>query len=60
MAQWVKNPPAVQETQEMQVLSLSLEEPQEKEIATRSSIFSWKNSMERGAWWATFQRGSKN
>ena len=44
----------------MQVLSLSLEEPQEKEIATHSSIFSWKNSMERGPWWATLQRGSKN
>ena len=39
MAQWVKNPPAVQE---MQVLSLSLEEPLEKEIAIHSSIFSWK------------------
>ena len=39
MAQWVKNLPAVQE---MQVLSLSLEEPLEKEIAIHSSIFSWK------------------
>ena len=27
MAQWVKNPPATQETQEMQVQSLSWEDP---------------------------------
>ena len=27
--------------------------PLEKEMATYSSIFAWKNSMDRGAWWAT-------
>ena len=38
MAQWVKNPPAVQETQEMLVLSLDWEDPVEKEMATHSGI----------------------
>ena len=35
LAQWVKNPPAMQETQ---VRSLSQEDPLEKEMATHSSI----------------------
>ena len=39
MAQTVKNPPAVQETQ---VLSLSREDPLEKGIATHSSILAWE------------------
>jgi len=34
----VKNLPAMQETQEMRVLSLSWEDPLEKEIATHSNI----------------------
>ena len=38
----VKNPPATQETQEMQVLSW--EDPLEEEMATRSSIPAWKIS----------------
>ena len=38
MAQQVKNLPAVQETQEMQVLSLGWENPLEEEMATCSSI----------------------
>ena len=38
MAQWVKNSPAMQETQEMQVWSLGWEGPLEKEMATHSSI----------------------
>ena len=33
-----KNPPAVQETQETWVLSLSREDPLEEEMATHSSI----------------------
>ena len=41
-AQWVKNPPAVQETYEMRVWSLGWEDPLEKEMATHSSIFAWK------------------
>ena len=38
MAQQVKNPPAVQETEETWVPSLGLEDPLEKEMATHSSI----------------------
>ena len=39
VAQSVKNPPAVQETQ---VWSLSREDPLEKEMATHSSILAWR------------------
>ena len=39
MAQTVKNPPAVQETQ---VRSLGREDPLEKEMTTLSSILAWK------------------
>ena len=42
MTQQVKNPPAMQEIQEMQVGSLSLEDPLEEEMATHSSIFAWE------------------
>ena len=42
MAQWVKNPPAMQETQEMQIQSLVREDPLEKEKATHSGILAWK------------------
>ena len=38
MAQQVKNPHAVQETQEMQVQFLGQEDPLEKGMATHSSI----------------------
>ena len=42
MAQQVKNLPAMQETQETQVWSLSREDPLEKEMATHSGILSCK------------------
>ena len=38
MAQQVKSPPAVQETQEMWIQSLGQEDPLEEEMATHSSI----------------------
>ena len=38
----VKNPPAIQETQEQWVQSLGWEGPLEKEMATYSSILAWK------------------
>ena len=41
MAQWVKNLPATQETQETWVRSLGWEDPLEKEVATHSSILAW-------------------
>jgi hypothetical protein len=44
MAQTVRNPPAMQETQEMWVQSLGLEDPLEEEIATHSSIPAWEIS----------------
>ena len=37
----------------MQVRSLGQEDPLEKEMATHSSIFAWKNPMDKGTWWAT-------
>ena len=42
MAQQVKNPPAMQETQETRVPSLGQEDPPEKEMATHSSILAWE------------------
>ena len=39
MTQQVKNPPAMQETQEMQVWILGQEDPLEEEMATHSTIF---------------------
>ena len=42
VAQWVKNSPAMQETQEMQVQSLGQEDPLEKGRATHSSILAWR------------------
>ena len=39
VAQMVKNPPAIQETQ---VQSLGREDPLEKEMATHSSILAWE------------------
>ena len=40
----VKNPPAVQETQETLVRFLGWEDPLKKEMATHSSILAWKIS----------------
>ena len=42
MAQWVKNLPTMQESQETWVQSLGWEEPLEKEMATHSYILAWK------------------
>ena len=39
MDQWIKNPPAMQETQ---VQSLGGEGPLEKEMATHSSVLAWE------------------
>ena len=44
MAQMVKNPPAVQETQ---VRSLGQEDPLEKGMATHSIILAWRISWTR-------------
>ena len=42
MAQWVKNPPAMQETQETWVQSLGQEDPLEEGMATQFSILAWR------------------
>ena len=44
MVQQVKNPPAMQETQEMQAQSLGGEDPLKKEVATHSSILTRKTA----------------
>ena len=42
MAQQVKNPPVMQETQKMWVQFLSLKDPLEEGVATHHSIVAWK------------------
>ena len=42
MAQWVKNLPAMQETQEMWVRFLGGENPLGQDMATHSSILVWR------------------
>ena len=44
VAQWVKNPPSVQETQEKQMRSLGQDDPLEEEMATHSRILAWRIS----------------
>ena len=53
VAQWVKNLPAMQETQETWVWFLGQEDPLEKEIGTYSSIPAWKIpwAEEPGGWY---------
>ena len=47
----VKNPPAMQETEETQVRSLGGEDPLEKDMVTHSSILAWKIPWtEESAW----------
>ena len=48
----VKNLPATQETQEMQIQSLGQEDPLEKEMATHSRILAWRipGAAEPGGW----------
>ena len=38
----VKNPPAMQKTQETWVRSLGREDPQEKEMAAHSKVLAWE------------------
>ena len=56
----VKNPPAMQETQETWVQSLAWADPLEEEMATHSSILAWKNPMDRGVWQATVHGVAKS
>ena len=47
MAQTVKCPPAVRETQ---VRPLGREDPLEEGMAAHSSLLAWRIRMDRGAW----------
>ena len=47
MAQWVKNSPAMQETQEMRVQSLGREETPEEETTTHFSILAKRSHGQR-------------
>ena len=42
VAQWVKNPPTMQEKQETHVQSLGWEDPLEEGMATHSRILAWR------------------
>ena len=46
--------------QEMWVWSQDQEDPLEEEMATKSSISSLRNPMDRGAGWATIHEVTKN
>jgi len=60
MAQQVKNPPAMQETQEIQVRSLGQEDSLEKENGNPLQYSCLENSMDRGAWPAAVPRVTKS
>ena len=45
--------------QETRVQSLGQKDPLEEEMTTHSSILAWRIPMDRGAWWATVHRVSK-
>ena len=53
MTQWVRNPPAMQETW---VQSLGWADPLEKEMATPLQYSCLENPMDRGAWQFTVNR----
>ena len=57
LAQTVKNPPAMRETW---VWFLGWEDPLEEGLATHSSIFAWRSTMDRGAWRAPVHGVSKS
>ena len=54
MAQCVNNPPAMQEAQEIRVQSLVQDDPLEEELATHSSILTWRITWieEPGGLWS--------
>ena len=47
----VKNPPTMQQPQEMQIQSLGREDPLEEGEATHPNILAWRIPMGRGARW---------
>ena len=60
MTQWVKNPPAMQKAQQMQVQTLAQEDPWEEENGNPLQ-YSWLgNPTDRGAWQPTVHRVIKS
>ena len=57
VAQWVKNPPAIQVTQ---VQSLGQEDPLEGEHGNSLLYYCLENPMDIGAWWAMVHRVTKS
>ena len=51
MTQWVNNPPAVKEMQEIRVQSLGQEDSLEEHMATHSSILAWRISWTEEPGW---------
>ena len=60
MAQWIKNLPATQVTQETQIQFLGQEDLLEEEMATHSSDLAYRIPMDRGAWRATVHGVAKS
>ena len=60
MALMIKNPPASAGVCEMQVQSLSCEDPLEEGPTTHSSILAWKIPMYRGAWQAAVHSAAES
>ena len=55
----VKNPPALQESREMQVQSLDHEDPLEEDMTTHSNVLEWRIPLTEepsGLWSTGFQR----
>ena len=50
----------MQEMQETQIQSLDCKDPLEEEMATHSSVLTWKKSYDSRAWQATAQRAAKS
>ena len=60
MAQGVKNSPAIQEIQKMQVFSLGWEHPLEEENGIPFQYSCLKNPIDRGTWQAIIQSVAKS
>ena len=58
--QRVKNPPVMQETQEMRVPSLGWEDPPGGGNGNPLQYSCLKNSIDRGAWWAMVHEVAKS
>ena len=53
MVQGVKNPPTMQETQEIQIRSLDRKDAMEEENGNPLQYSCLKNPRDGGAWWVT-------